>query len=872
MYEIVVGRTDSDKKDLGLQGTVFLGKHYVRMGNTTSLSNRIYLDIAKTHVILISGKRGSGKCLAGDTLIQLEDGSLKPIKELRENKQKILSLDEKLKITKAEKTEFFERIVNKLLKIKLRSGKEIELTPEHPLLTIKGWKEAQTINPGGRIATPKIISTFGNENLEDYEIKLLAYLITKGHTKKITSFANRDEIIVNDFKESLRKLDHSLELRKEKEAHYKITNPNLENVVENIGEILRDKKNGGFINGSKIEIRKRSIRKLTEKYKLSIVKEIPEEIIRLNKEKLSLFLNRIFSCDGSIYPIKNNGWEISYCSSSKELINIVQNLILRFGIISKLINKTIRYKGKVFHSFELVLNEENVVKYIENIGFFGKKKEGESPALEYFKKTKRNPNVDTIPKELWELYKPKNWAEIERMVGYAYPKAMKERIEYCHSRQTLLQISKADENEGLKTLAESDIFWDEIISMELLEGEFKVYDLCIPELHNFIANDIIVHNSHSLGVIAEEMADLPVEVKNKIAVLMIDTMGIFWTMRYPNLKDEELLEKWKLPKKTLDIKIYVPAGYIEEYKAKGIPADLAFKINPSELSALDWCNSFDIKITSQIGVAIESTLAKIRERGNNYSIEEINLEIGKNKDIDQDTKFATINRFLAAKSWGIFSNESTKIKEMVSGGKVSVLDVSAYKEENIKALVTGLVCKKLMEERVITRKEEEMEDISKGHSYFKTSLKKTGENLPLVWILIDEAHIFLKKEGKTAATDALVTILREGRQPGISLILATQQPGEIHKDVITQTDIVLSHRITAKKDIEALNEMMQSYLPGAIQKYFNLLPKDRGSAIILDDNSEKIYPLQVRPRFTWHGGEAPTAIKAKGKAATDLGL
>jgi len=40
----------------------------------------------------------------------------------------------------------------------------------------------------------------------------------------------------------------------------------------------------------------------------------------------------------------------------------------------------------------------------------------------------------------------------------------------------------------------------------------------------------------------------------------------------------------------------------------------------------------------------------------------------------------------------------------------------------------------------------------------------------------------------------------------------------------------------------------------------------------IDDNSEKIYPLQVRPRFTWHGGESPTALKSKGSAAEKLGL
>ena len=93
------------------------------------------------------------------------------------------------------------------------------------------------------------------------------------------------------------------------------------------------------------------------------------------------------------------------------------------------------------------------------------------------------------------------------------------------------------------------------------------------------------------------------------------------------------------------------------------------------------------------------------------------------------------------------------------------------------------------------------------------------------------------------------------------MVLATQQPGEIHKDVMTQSDIIISHRVTARKDITSLNDIMQTYLLSNIQKYLSNLPSSKGSAIILDDNSERIYPMKVRPRFTWHGGEAPSAYK-----------
>ena len=130
---------------------------------------------------------------------------------------------------------------------------------------------------------------------------------------------------------------------------------------------------------------------------------------------------------------------------------------------------------------------------------------------------------------------------------------------------------------------------------------------------------------------------------------------------------------------------------------------------------------------------------------------------------------------------------------------------------------------------------------------------------------VDEAHEFLRKEEneKTAATDALIQILREGRQPGISLVMATQQPGVIHRDAMTQSDVVIAHRLTAQPDIEALNSIMQTYLLESIRKNMAELPSMKGSAIILDDNSERIYPIRVRPRFTWHGGEAPTAISVK---------
>ncbi|MDD5253647.1 MAG: ATP-binding protein [Candidatus Nanoarchaeia archaeon] len=370
--------------------------------------------------------------------------------------------------------------------------------------------------------------------------------------------------------------------------------------------------------------------------------------------------------------------------------------------------------------------------------------------------------------------------------------------------------------------------------------------------------------SFTLGVIAEEISNLPPEIKERLSVLIFDTMGIFWTMKYPNQKEEDLLKKWNISPRGLNVDIYTPKGYFNEYIDKGIPTDYSFALKPSELTAGDWCNVFNVEITSVIGVLIERIIEQLKDLEKEYSIEDIISNIQSDKRSDQTARDAAENRFRAALTWGLFDKDSVPIKKIVGKGKVSIIDISCYKEISgswgIKSLVIGLISKKLLEERMTFRKEEELADIQTRSKLFEEERKL---EMPLVWVLIDEAHEFLPRRGKTPATDSLVQLIREGRQPGISMILATQQPGEIHKDVITQADIVISHRLTAKPDIEALNSMMQSYLISDLQKSLNNLPRLAGSAILLDDNSERLYPIRIRPRFTWHGGEAPHAIKTK---------
>ncbi len=375
--------------------------------------------------------------------------------------------------------------------------------------------------------------------------------------------------------------------------------------------------------------------------------------------------------------------------------------------------------------------------------------------------------------------------------------------------------------------------------------------------------------SYTMGVIAEGLADMPKEISQNLSIILLDTMGIYWTMKYPNKKDDILLSQWGLEGKGLDVQIYTPAAYHKTYKEQGIPTDHPFSIKPSELNPDQWCMSFGIDKTSSFGVLIERIVTQLKKTKGDFSIDDIIEAVKTDKRADQNTKDAVENRFLNCEEWGLFSEEGTPLKELAKGGTITVLDVSCYATMpgggwHIKSLAIGLIAQNLFIERMIARKNEEYQQIHETVHYFGEEEKKKQE-MPLVWLVIDEAHEFLPREGKTSATDALVTILREGRQPGISLILATQQPGKIHTDVMTQSDTLISHRITAKMDTDALGTMMQSYMREGLDTFLNQLPRVMGAAIILDDSNERMFPMRMRPRFTWHGGESPTAVHPKKK-------
>ena len=364
--------------------------------------------------------------------------------------------------------------------------------------------------------------------------------------------------------------------------------------------------------------------------------------------------------------------------------------------------------------------------------------------------------------------------------------------------------------------------------------------------------------SYSSFVVAEEIARQEPEIKNNLAVLIIDTMGIFWSSRSPNEKDREILNQWGLKPEGIDIRLFVPGGFVREYDDIGVRVDAPFTVSCSELTAQDWMLTFGFNPLDSNGMALEHTIKMVRTRMNEFSIEDIIYEIENNQKLETSVKNALTTRFSAAQDWGVFEKRGTPVRDYFARGKITVLDISHFDRSSggwsVRSMVIGLLARKIFQDRLQARKSEEFEVMGGSGK----------ENIPMIWVIIDEAHQFVPNDGETAASESILTLAKEGREPGISLLLITQMPNKLNQDVLSQSDIILSHRLTSEADIKALRSIMQTYMMEDIQDYLNNLPRQTGTAILLDDNSERIFPIQVRPRLSWHAGGSPSAIKKKG--------
>ena len=90
--------------------------------------------------------------------------------------------------------------------------------------------------------------------------------------------------------------------------------------------------------------------------------------------------------------------------------------------------------------------------------------------------------------------------------------------------------------------------------------------------------------------------------------------------------------------------------------------------------------------------------------------------------------------------------------------------------------------------------------------------------------------------------------------------MGTQRPSALDAEVMSHSDIIICHRLTAQEDVDILSKIRPVYMHGDIKESIKNLADEKGVAFIIDYTSESTYIIKIRPRLSWHGGDDPTVI------------
>jgi len=541
-------------------------------------------------LIIVAGRPSMGKCLQADCEILQEDGSLERIETLAQRRQaRLLTLHDDWRLRFTSPSAYIDDGRKPVFRVTTRLGRRIETTASHPYLTPLGWRPLAELTPGQAIAVPRSLPVFGRETMPECRIKLLAYLLGDGSlTQASPHFTNVKPRLQDDFlaavadfgglKASLvtspdratsirvaadtSRIKHHRQLFAQRLRQALAAAPASqrqlalaigaspasvcgwtqglampgEHFFERIRAFFATPEEAWGPEGRLAAVKNapsalsRWLAELGLAGKDAHAKIIPDCVLRLSRPQLALFLNRLFATDGWATRLASGQSQLGYASVSEALVRRLQHLLLRFGIIARLKRRCVGLDDKVFGAWQLDITDARSIRtFLDEIGIFGKE-EALARVREALDNRRYQTNRDLIPIEFWERISARKGNETWRGLAERAGLAGSSNIHVGRralSRARLAKLAAALDHPGLLDLAHSQVYWDEIQSIVYL-GEQQVYDLTIPATHNFVANDICVHNTSFAMNLAENVA---LAVKRPVAIFSMEMPGDALAMR-----------------------------------------------------------------------------------------------------------------------------------------------------------------------------------------------------------------------------------------------------------------------------------------------------------------------------------------------------
>ncbi|MCW5840292.1 MAG: DNA polymerase III subunit alpha [Caldilinea sp.] len=432
---------------------------------------------------------GFNKCLPGDTeVLDAQSGLLMRIEDIFTGKvqlsQTVTCDTDTLKLRTGNVAAVMHNGVKPVYRLTTALGRTIKATANHPFYTFDGWRLLEELAVGTQIATPRMLPVSGSAQWHDHEVIALGHLLAEGNLCHPHSvyFYSKDEAQCEDYvlaAESFDNVTCSTALHK---GTYSIYAKRVDS----------SRPPGIFTWAGRLGLLG----------KQATVKEIPDEAFRLGSRQLGLLISRMWEGDGHINDTDRS---LFYATSSERLAHQLQHLLLRLGIISRLRTVNFPYRtGRIGYQL-FVTGNENLVRFRDTIAvhFVSPARQAKLDRLS-LENVATQSTKDVVPISVKSAVREAKeragltWLEINEQCGVAqrefYPTGAAGKNGFA--RLTIQRLADFFGDDTLQRAGYSDIYWDKIVNIEYV-GEEQTYDLEVPDTHNFVANDILVHNSHA---------------------------------------------------------------------------------------------------------------------------------------------------------------------------------------------------------------------------------------------------------------------------------------------------------------------------------------------------------------------------------------
>jgi len=433
---------------------------------------------------------GFNKCVTYNTeIVDPATGRLYRVGDVATGKVQLtqtLTCDtDQLRLKAGEVSTVYDNGIKPVYRLTTNLGRQIEATANHPFYTFNGWRMLGELTPGDKIAVPRRIPVEGQQAWPDHEVIVLGHLLAEGnlcHPSGVYYYTS-DHDQWCDYVANLERFDNVAATTHQRRG--------------NMHDVYGKRISRSHPNGAMVWIEKLGLRNAN-----SYTKFIPDEVFELTNRQIALLIARMWEGDGNIDETNRFAY---YATSSERMVHQLQHLLLRLGIISRIRRVAFAYRdGRIGYQLHIHGNG-NLRQFLEVVGcYFISQARRDRLTRMVLDAPESSGTKDCVPVAVRDIVRREKisrglkWDAVAQGAGISITEFEKpshvEKGGFTHA--VIGRLAEYFDSDELRRYADNDVYWDSIVSIEYI-GDQPTYDLTVPGTHNFVANDIVVHNSHA---------------------------------------------------------------------------------------------------------------------------------------------------------------------------------------------------------------------------------------------------------------------------------------------------------------------------------------------------------------------------------------